>query len=353
MTIVPTTQTLLPESVWYARCPAPTPLSIAAQLGWITSTFARHSIAVNSIRDAADLAIRQSHFDHSLDWSFRQGGNIPPIWAHANGRETRLIGLTRTDEFQAVIALPDSGIRGGRDLKGRRLGLPKQAVDRIDFQRATSLKGIVSGLQISGLDVSDVELIDLVVAEPALLHPDDNRFLGLSRRLPYGAEVAALLRGQIDAFFVKGAEGITTANLINAHVVVSTGFHPDPKIRINNGTPRPLTVDATFVDERPDLVAELVATVQRVAAWAKQNPIDAIRFIANEIGTSEEAVRAANGPDVFQHLALDLDPAEIEAIAYFKDFLLEWGFIPADFNVAAWVDPEPLNAARHLIGANA
>lgn len=141
MTIAPIIQNPLPESVWYARCPAPTPLSIAAQRGWIKAAFARHAIAVNSIRGSADPAIRQSHFDHSLDWSFRQGSNIPPIWARASGRKTRLIGLTRTDEFQAVIALPDSGIHTGRDLKGSRLGLPKQLSDTIDFQNAARQLG--------------------------------------------------------------------------------------------------------------------------------------------------------------------------------------------------------------------
>lgn len=331
-----------PENVWYTRCPAPTPLSIAYQLGWIEQSFAGHSIRVSSIRDASDPTIRESHFDHRLDWSFRQGGNIPPIWARSRSRQTRLIGLTWTDEFQAVIALPASGISTGAELRGRRIGLPKRPNESVDFQRATSLKGIISALTISGLDAGDVKLVDLVASEPVLLCPDDDKFHGLKRRFPYGEEIAALHRGEIDAFFVKGAEGVTVANLIGARIVVSTGFHADPKIRINNGTPRPLTVDATFADERPDLVAELVAAVQRVGQWASENPGDALRFIAREIGVSEDAILAANGPNVHRHLGLTLDGAEIEAIAHFKDFLLEWKFIPADFDVPGWVDPRPL-----------
>ena len=337
--------TAAPTSVWYTRCPAPTPLSIAAQLGWVEETFKARGVAVASIRDSKDKAIRQSHFDHSLDWSFRQGGNIPPIWARSTGRQTRLVGLTTTDEFQAVITLPGTGITTARDLKDRKLGVPRRAEGIIDVQRATALKGIVSALTLEGLTARDVELVYLDSAEPLLLEIGNAAFQGLARRYPYGDEVLALARGQIDAFFVKGAEGLVLANQIGAVIVAEFGFHPDAKIRINNGTPRPLTVDAKFADERPDLVAELIGAVQRIDGWARANPDDAVRYIARELGVAEDAIWAANGPDVHKHLALTLDDEQIAAIAHFKDFLLEWGFLTADFDVAGWVDARPLEAA--------
>lgn len=127
-----------PASVCYTRCPAPTPLSIATQLGWVEAVFARHGLEVNSIRDAIDPKIRQSHFDHHLEWSFRQGGNIPPIWARSSGRKSRIDGLTRTYEFQAVITLSHLGIRQGADLKGRKLGLPKRPGDSSSRARKVS-----------------------------------------------------------------------------------------------------------------------------------------------------------------------------------------------------------------------
>lgn len=333
------------SSVWYTRCPAPTPLSIAHQLGWIDRRFETAAVSVRSIRDSQDPAIRQSHFTHALDYSFRQGGNIPPIWARSGGRQTRVVGITTTDEFQAIIALPSSGIQTGANLKGRRIGVPRKPDEKIiDFQRATALKGIVSALSLEGLAHTDVELVYLDSREAALIERGNAAFLGLKRRYPYGDELLALARGEIDAFFVKGAEGIVLANQIGAVVVSDFGFHPDPKIRINNGTPRPLTVDARFLDEHFDLVAGLVETVNGVAAWAEANPDDAVRLIASEIGVGEDAVWAANGPDIHRHLTLTLEDDQIAAFVHFKQFLLEWGFIPFDFDVPGWIDRGPLDS---------
>ncbi|WP_105436201.1 ABC transporter substrate-binding protein [Neorhizobium tomejilense] len=341
-----------PSSIWYTRCPAPTPLSIAHQLGWIDRQFESSGVLVRSIRDSKDPVVRQSHFTHALDYSFRQGGNIPPIWARSGGRGTRVVGITTTDEFQAIIALRSSGIKTSADLKGRRLGVPRKPDEKIvDFQRATALKGIVSALSLEGLVHTDVELVYLDSTETTLIERGNAAFLGLKRRYPYGDELLALARGHIDAFFVKGAEGIVLANQVGAVIVSEFGFHPDAKIRINNGTPRPLTVDARFLDEHFDLVTDLVQTVDRVAAWAEANPGDAVRLIANEIGVGEDAIRAANGPDVHKHLTLSLDADQIAAFDHFKNFLLEWGFIPADFDLPAWIDSRPLEAANRRAAA--
>ncbi|WP_204320011.1 hypothetical protein, partial [Klebsiella pneumoniae] len=53
----------------------------------------------------------------------------------------------------------------------------------------------------------------------------------------------------------------------------------------------------------------------------------------------------ANGADLHRNLGLGLDPALIDAVAHYKDFLLEWGFLAGDFSVADWVDHRPLAAA--------
>lgn len=340
-----------PEFLWYTQCPAPTPLSLSAQLGWLREGFAAHGLPVRSIRESADPKVRESHYTHSLDWSFRQGGNIPPIWAKAGGRETRALGFTTTDEFQAVIALPERGLKTPDDLKGKRLGIPRNDRAVVDFQRATALKGVVSALSLAGLKAQDAQLIDIDESASA---PDIGAlggYHGLKRRLPYGRELLALARGEIDAFFVKGAEGLILASQIGAVLVADFGFHPDARIRINNGTPRPLTVDARFLDSRPDLAADLVASVRRVADWAEAAPDEAVRLIAREIGVSEDSIWAANGPEVHRHLRLTLEEEQLDAIQHFIGFLREWGFIAREFDARDWAAPGPLAAVREKAAA--
>ncbi len=330
--------TSLPEALWYTRCPVPSPLGIAERLGWLEETFLREGIAIRSIGDSPDRSIRESHFDHHLSWSFRQGGNIPAIAARARGRATRLVGITWTDEFQAIVTRPDSGIATGHDLPGRRFGLPRRQDGIVDFHHATSLKGLLSALRLADLPQEAARIVDIPVDESVIVRVGDPSLLGLPRRLPYAPEVTALLRGEVDAIFVKSAEGVAIANQFGLRVVSEFGFHPDPAIRINNGTPRVLTVDERLATERPDLVARLIAVVARAGAWAVDHPDETRRFVAREIGSSEDAVLAANGPDLHRHLGIGLHDAHIAAIESYKAFLMEIGLIAADFDVASWVD---------------
>ncbi len=335
--------TSTPDTLWYTRCPVPTPLGIAVQLGWLDEAFAAKGIAIRAIADSPDPLVRLSHFEHSLSWSFRQGGNVPPIHARAKGTKTRLVGISWTDEFQAIVTLPGSGLITLKDLKGRRFGAPKHAGGIVDFQRATALKGLVSALSLEGLVASEVEIIDIEAEEPSIAAGSDRKELfGLKRRLPYSAEFTALLRGDVDAVFIKGTQGISVGNLFGAHILSEFGFHPDPNIRINSGSPRILTVDEEFAAKRPDLVATLIHTIGRVGTWARQNPDEVRRYVAREAGASEEQVLAANGPDLHHHLDIGLEPSLVNAVDHYKAFLRDWGFLAKDFDVRSWVDSGPL-----------
>lgn len=324
-------------NLWYTRCPTPTPLGLAVKLGFLESALAHKAVGLQSLQSSADEKVRASHFDHSQPWSFRQGGNIPPIHARASGRDTRLIGINWIDEFQAVITLPSSGVRHVHELAGKRLGLPRQPPGLIDFQRATSLKGLLSTLQVAGIARDSVQFVDVATRASQLGSTTPGYPPQLLRRLPYANEISQLIKGQIDAFFVNGAEGLSIAHQFNALILSQTGAHPDPAIRINNGTPRLLTVDGTLARERPDLVQSLLGAVDEAAQWAAVNPDQTLRFVAQEIGVSEEAVQGAFGPDLHLKFSTSIDAPGLQAINSFKGFLLAEGFIDADFALEDWV----------------
>ncbi|WP_321917374.1 ABC transporter substrate-binding protein [Burkholderia cepacia] len=333
------------DALWYTRCPVPTALGIAVHRGWFDEEFGPDGIALHSLQETADAGKRESHFDHSLPSSFRQGGNIPALWARARGADTRVIGLSWTNEFQAIVTLPDRGIRTVRDLRGRRLGLPRHPIS-IDFWRAAALKGFLSALELEGLGHGDAEWVDL---------PDEReRRTGPASftRGPheYGIEIAALVRGEVDAVFVKGVEGLETVHLIDAQVVIDLGAHPDPLVRIGNGTPRTLTVDRALIDARPDLVSRFLSVVVGAGDWAARHPAETVAYIGRETRASDEWVRYAYGADVHRHLETGLAQTSIDGLVAFKDFLVEWGFLEQDFDARAWIDPVPftrIDRQRH------
>jgi ABC-type nitrate/sulfonate/bicarbonate transport system substrate-binding protein len=331
------------DTLWYTRCPVPTPLGIAAQFGWIEDEFKKDGISVRTLQDTLDPTIRESHFDHTLDNSFRQGGNIPAIWARAVGRETRVIGLTWTDEAQQILTLPKNGISSIAGLKGKRLGVLVNPKAQIDFWRATTIRAYVAALKLEGLSERDVEFVELV------REGDDAPRRGWSQgqgKPEESREAQALSKGEVDVIFHKGSRGREVARAIGASVIFDVGRHPDPKVRVNNSSPRTLTVDAQFLDNHFDLAVRLVKRVLLAGRWAEDHRSEAVAYVARETGSSEAAVADAYGDDVGSHLQTDLEESSIVALSDFKDFLYQWKFLPNDFDVRGWIDPRPLARAR-------
>ncbi len=252
-----------------------------------------------------------------------------------------MIAITWTDEYQAIIALPASGITTIKDLKDRKVGVPKHAIT-IDHNRASAHRAFEVALGLEGLSLADVEVIDL---DDARYAPTAGVRSGLSaggrERHSYTNEAFALARGEVDAVYVKDVRGAELAYLLGAVVVADLGFHPDPFVRLSNCTPRPLTVSGELLDQRPDLVDRFLARVVRAGEWAATHPDETVLAISRETGWSERWVRCAYGDQVHHHLAANLDPASVTGLGQFINDLARAGAIPNDFDVNDWIDPAP------------
>ena len=159
------------DTLWYTHSPVPTGLGIAVQSGRLAEAFLPFGTNIQSLRESSEREVREAHYDHHLQNSVRHGGNIPAIWAYSSGVQTRVLGLSWSDEVQLILTTAESGVKSIRDLKNRRFGLPKWANVQIDFTRAQALRGLENALRLEGLEVADVELVDYPTPRPKLAFP--------------------------------------------------------------------------------------------------------------------------------------------------------------------------------------
>ncbi|MBB3221155.1 ABC transporter substrate-binding protein [Pseudoduganella umbonata] len=329
--------------LWYTRCGAATASALAIRKGFLQAEFAQGGTTLRSLRDSDSQALRNAHYHHGQTGLFREGGNIPPIWAKAGGADTVVVAITWLDEYQGILVRADSAIRSPADLAGARLAIPRHKHALIDFQRGAAQHGFVTALAQAGLAPEDTQFIDIDVAERA--EPGTANPGGGQRE----AVLAALENGAVDAIFLRAAQGWRTAQSPNLRQIANNNALADPLARVNNGTPRPVTVDRAFLERHPDVVARYLAVLLRTASWAERNPGDVAALIGADNGADAAEVLASHGDGFHRAFTPQLSEGHIAGLEAQKNFLRDWGYLRADFDVRAWIDPAPLEEARRLV----
>ena|SRR5690606_4911339 len=338
------------KEIWFTRCPVPTATGLAYKLGWLEEEFSADSITISTLQDNRQFG--RHHYDHELPSLIREGGNILALAARAQGARTRLVGLTWIDEWQTILVRPDSGITETRHLKGKRLALPDWSAHEIpSHQRGTSiargmsLQGYRGALRHAGLGFEDVELVQVASNRPIGSTLPQAVDPGL-RSLWSGLD--ALTKGEVDAVYVKGASAVDAAQAVGAVVGIDLDQLPGLEFRINNGTPRPITVHEDLIEHHFDYLVRFLDQTLRAADWAADN-LDGVQdILSSETRGSAEGVSQAYRNDFHRSLHPDLSEERLALFAEQKKFLWLYGFIEQDFDFKDWVDPRPLEAAWQL-----
>lgn len=153
--------------------------------------------------------------------------------------------------------------------------------------------------------------------------------------------------------YVKGARARDVAREHGLRTVVDLDATADRAARVNNGTPRPITVHQALLDERPDLVTEFLVRSLRAADWATEHPGEARSVLQRETGSAAEGAAAAYPDHVIAGLHPSLAEDRIELLARQQQFLLAHGFLDADFDLDSWVAAEPLTRAQQIVAQRA
>jgi ABC-type nitrate/sulfonate/bicarbonate transport system substrate-binding protein len=331
------------QHLWYTRCNVPTASGIAFNLGWLSERYAADGVTIGALQDAP-AEIAQCHYDHLLPSLIREGGNVPALVARSSGSRTRLVGLTWIDERQAIVVRPDTKIATPRDLAGARIAVPSWTKTRMtSMARAMALHGFANALALGGLSLGDVDIAELPLGD--ILPPGRLRE---AQGLESWPALRLVADGRADAAYVKGAEAAQAAEEAGLTIAINLDLAPDARSRVNNGTPRPLTVHEQLLAERPDWVVAFLAQTLRAAQWAARNPRETREVVARETRATVERLDEVYGSDFHLHLHPDLSAERLGHLDSQKTFLLRHGFLERDFDIGAWVSPDPLEAARHL-----
>ena len=338
-------------SIFYTFCPVVCTSHIALEKGFIEAEFAKEGIQTSHISKLPPTDW-QSHFTHKYPYLFRDGGNIPPIWARSEGADTKVIGMVWTEPGGSLLVKKDSSIKLVSELKGKRVGLLRKLPTLIDFGRATEKKGIIAILQVHGLTQDDIQFVDIAIDIPEIgteRRPNKNDWWAISPRKGWKAPdsplVKALYSGAVDAIFATYGIEVGLEELGLTRVLFNLQEHDNWRYLVNIGFPYICTVSRHLADERPDLVSKWMKAMVSAGLWARDNEDEVYTLFGNATRIPENSLRKHYRPDLAQQLVPEVTERGIEALENEKNFLRGHGFINNDFNVRTWVDDSFLSAA--------
>jgi ABC-type nitrate/sulfonate/bicarbonate transport system substrate-binding protein len=338
------------DTLWFTRCPAPTPASIAIRNGWLIEEFAPDGIAVRSLASSKDRSVHLSHYRHTQPNSFRFGGYVPPLISASRGGDIRIIGIGWPDRTAEIVVPEASPIATAGDLRGRRLGVPVRMNDTVDWWQATVRAGYEDALKKAGLEAGEVTFVQIPIAREYVADvvqgdtPDLSLWGARSQFAVQREEAAALIRGEVDALYTDAAMGAILKAAYGLRPVVDIGRREDDPDGVS-GHPTLLTVSGGLVEARPDLVERWICRLLDAQEWCRGNEEQAVRILARDTGVPEDFFAPAYSARAHLQMDVSLAPRRVALMKAKADQLLRHGFLAGPLDFDRLLDPGPLEAA--------
>ena len=332
--------------VVFSKCPVGAATEIIMRNGTLIDMIDRSGGEFTLLQSMAP-ELQKAHFTQEAPLHFRDGGNMPPIWAQSIADRSVLLGATRQYERVGLFVRADSPLSEVPQLKGCRIAIPIREQAVFDFRRYTAIRGVETLLGFYGLTSGDVEYIPVKCTDAPprrisgfTVQTKDTDFLT--------QDVLAVLDGEADAVFCNSIKAVR-----HADAGLMKNLIPDaeqiPRAYVNNNSCLLITCTRAFAYEHPEIVTSYLKELFKAADWAAENKEAFLEIVSHGVydANAEECSRSFS-----EDVHLLRKPAltdELLALADSqKNFLLRQGALEKDFDILKWADPAFLEAAKNV-----
>lgn len=334
--------------VFHTLCPGPQASYFSVAHGWTQEELAAVGAKLTYLRSIPDDQELWPHVGHRSESLIREGGNHPPIWARADVSDTLLVAtLAPSPAGGQIVVRVDSGIYSVADLRGRKIGVVKGLNTRkLDFIRVPVHRGVVNALQVNGVGVNEVTIVDLEHDDHAVEKPSGTPAERAGRftadRTLEEHDVIALAEGRVDAIFSNKQKSATLEATGLYKVIEDLSRYPDWTLT-GAGTPV-ISVSARLAREHPEYIVAYLRAAIRGGRWVNENPRAAAEIFAKGSGPHLN-IDALARQLAEKDFVPKLDPKALAGLEIQKKFLKDFGYIRNDFAIADWVDSRFLDEA--------
>lgn len=329
----------------FSRCPVGTATEYLMKKGLLGDALQKVGGEYCVLQDM-DATYHNAHFTQEAPLHFRDGGNIPPMWAQSQGDRSVLLGVTYQQEARGIYVRKDSDIHCIEDLKGKRIALPVRKDAVIDFRYLTILRGFDETLMYYGLSLADTEPVYVSASSISMRKVYDKVVQTPTDFMT--EDFFAVEEGRADAAFANSVKVVRHDRAKLFRNILSA---EEQRLIPNNNNNAVLAITCTkpFAYEHPEIVCAYLKELIKAGLYIKDNPQDFLETTASDIygATTEEFASSFDNVQLFQRVP-ELTDKSLNLLNDRKEFLLRHNIIARekDYDIAKWADGSFLQAAR-------